>query len=131
MIVDGSVGYLKGEMRHEDKRGKDYIWQKHLRYADLEAREMLRYVRGDCKAGIKPSFWGNPLERRRTIKKRVWPYVPFRFLLRFFYMYFFKKGFLDGKAGLDMCMFMSRYEREISKRFRKLSTLKDCEWRFP
>lgn len=122
MIVDGPVGYLRGEMHHEDRRGRDFLWQKHLRYADLEAREMVKTVLQSSTAGLKPSFFGNALERRRAIKERIWPYLPCRWLLRFFYMYFFKLGFLDGRAGLDMCLFMTRYEREIAKRFKKLKS---------
>ncbi len=35
-------------------------------------------------------------------------------------MYILKRGFLDGIAGLDMCLFMTRDELEISRRFRVL-----------
>lgn len=117
MIVDGPVGYLKGEMHHEDRRGREYLWQKHLKYADLEAREMVKIISGSATAGLKPSFLGNALERRRAIKERIWPYLPARWLFRFIYMYFIKQGFLDGTAGLDMCQFMARYEIEIAYRF--------------
>jgi glycosyltransferase involved in cell wall biosynthesis len=120
MIVDGSVGYLKGEIHHEDRRGRDYLWQKHLKYAELEAREMVKIVKGEAVGGLKPSFFGNALERRRAIKERVWPYLPFRWAFRFFYMYFLKQGFLDGAAGMDMCLFLTRYELEIAKRFKEL-----------
>ncbi|MDA8239919.1 MAG: glycosyltransferase family 2 protein [Nitrospiraceae bacterium] len=120
MIVDGPVGYLKGEMRHEDRRGRDYLWQKHIRYAELEAKEMFKAMNGTVTAGLKPSFFGNSLERRRAIKERVWPYLPARWLFRFVYMYFIKLGFLDGTAGLDMCIFMARYEKEIAAAFQRL-----------
>ena len=125
MIVDGPVGYLEGEMRHEDRRGRNYLWEKHLKYAELEAREMFKIITGTETAGLKPSFFGNALERRRAVKERIWPYLPGRWLLRFFYMYLLKSGFLDGAAGLDMCLFMTRYEREISKKFRLLTTCDD------
>ncbi len=120
MIVDGPVGYLRGEMRHEDRRGREYLWEKHLRYAELEAKEMLKAVRGESTGKLPASFFGNSLERRRAVKERVWPYMPGRWLLRFFYMYAVRKGFLDGIAGFDMCMFMAKYEREISRRFQIL-----------
>ena len=120
MVVDGSVGYLKGEMHHEDRRGREYLWQKHLNYAELEAREMVKIVTGESTGGLKPSFFGNALERRRAIKERIWPFLPGRWALRFLYMYVLKCGFLDGAAGLDMCLFMTRYEREIAKKFKEL-----------
>lgn len=117
MVIDGPVGYLRGEMRHEDRRGRSYVWEKHLKYSELEAKEMIRTIRGKGNAGLKPSFLGNAVERHRAIKERIWPHLPARWLFRFFYMYIFKRGFMDGVAGLDMCLFMTQYEREISKRF--------------
>lgn len=116
MIVNGPIGYLNGELHHEDRRGREHIWQKHLRYAELEAKEMINVLKG-YKGGVKSSFIGNPLERRRALKEKIWPYLPARWFFRFLYMFFMKKGFLDGLAGLDMCVFMSRYEKEISRKF--------------
>jgi hypothetical protein len=107
-------------MRHEDRRGRDYLWKKHLRYAELEAGEMMKIVKSRAVAGPKPAFSGDVIERRRAIKERIWPYLPARWLFRFSYMYFIRFGFLDGMAGLDMCIFMSKYEKEISKIFRAL-----------
>ncbi len=120
MIVEGPTGYLKGEMRHEDRRGREFMWQKHLGYAELEAKEMVKAAAGAASERMKPSFFGNPLERHRAVKERIWPYLPARWAFRFLYMYFMRRGFLDGAAGLDMCLFMSRYEREISRRFQIL-----------
>jgi glycosyltransferase involved in cell wall biosynthesis len=120
MIVDGPVGYLRGEMRHEERRGRDYLWQKHLKYAELEAREMAKVVSSRSTAGLKPSFFGNSLERRRAIKERIWPHLPGRWLWRFFYMYVLKRGVLDGSPGLDMCLFMARYEMAIATKYRQV-----------
>ena len=120
MLIDGPVGYLQGEMRHEDRRGRDYLWLKHLKYAELEAGAMLAAQRVNKASRIRPSLFGNLLERRRAIKEYVWPHLPLRHVFRFIYMYLIKKGFLDGAAGLDMCLFMSRYEREISLRYKEL-----------
>jgi glycosyltransferase involved in cell wall biosynthesis len=123
VIVDGEVGYLKGELRHEDRRGRDFLWRKHLKYAELEAMEMAKVMSGGATGGIIPSFFGNSIQRRRAVKERIWPYLPARWIFRFFYMYLLKRGFLDGRAGLDMCMFMARYEREITKEFVKYKEL--------
>ena len=121
MVLDGTAGYLQGEMRHEDRRGMGHLWRKHLRYAELEAGEMLKALRaGEAKKaqnGLKPAFFGNPMERRRAVKERIWPHLPSRWLFRLVYMYLIKGGFMDGEAGLHLCLFMSRYEREISKAF--------------
>ena len=120
MLVDGPVGYLKGEMRHEDRRGREYLWQKHLKYAELEAKAMLAADLESRSSRIRPSLFGNSLQRRRAIKEYIWPYLPLRHMFRFLYMYFLRAGFLDGAAGLDMCLFMSKYEREISVKYKEL-----------
>ncbi len=123
MVVDGPVGYLKGEMHHEDRRGREYLWQKHLKYAELEAREMVKSVKGESTGELKPSFRGNSLELRRAIKERIWPFLPARWALRFLYMYILKQGFLDGATGLDMCLFMTRYEFEIARKFKAFKNI--------
>jgi glycosyltransferase involved in cell wall biosynthesis len=120
MIADGPVGYLTGEIRHEDRRGRDYIWQKHLNYAELEAREMIKIASDKYVCGVNTALFGNPIERRRAIKEIIWPHLPVRWLFRFLYMYVVKRGFFDGAAGLDMCIFMSRYEKEISNQYSRL-----------
>ena len=35
-------------------------------------------------------------------------------------MFVWKLGFLDGLAGLDISLFMARYEYEVERRFRAL-----------
>ncbi len=121
MVLEGRAGYLKGEMRHEDRRGRRHIWRKHLRYAGLEAGEMLKRGMSGRHSGLRPAFFGGPLARRRSVKERIWPYLPSRWMIRFTYMYLLRMGFLDGRAGLDLCLFMGRYEKKISEAFKKMS----------
>jgi glycosyltransferase involved in cell wall biosynthesis len=114
MEVDGAVGYLKGEMIHEDQRGLHHFIFKHNEYSTLEAGEMY-------KAELDPSslpkvrlFGGGSVERRRWIKHYLWPKLPCRWLVRFFVMYFLKLGVLDGLTGLRFCVMLTIYEYEIS-----------------
>ncbi|MDA8086212.1 MAG: glycosyltransferase family 2 protein [Nitrospiraceae bacterium] len=126
MVLDGTAGYCRGEMRHEDRRGRRHLWRKHLRYAQLEAGEMFKAIGGGQANGLRPAFLGNSLERRRAVKERIWPHLPSRWLFRFTYMYIIKRGFLDGEAGLDLCLFMSRYEKEIARAFRRHKIFCEC-----
>jgi glycosyltransferase involved in cell wall biosynthesis len=120
ILIDGPTQYLRGELRHEDTRGRDFIWAKHLRYAELEAKEMMKLRLADQGTRITGDLLGSPPERRRAIKEMIWPVLPARALLRFIYMYVLRGGVFDGLAGLDLCLFVSRYENEISKRYREL-----------
>lgn len=120
MTVDGKVGYLKHDMEHNDRRGlADYI-AKHNRYSTLEAGEMFKIERGLAEGTIKYRFWGGPIERRRWIKHRLWPRLPARWLVRFFFMYILRLGFLDGATGFHFCLFMSAYEHQISLKLKEL-----------
>lgn len=120
MTVDGKVGYLKHDMEHNDRRGlADYI-AKHNRYSTLEAGEMFKIERGLAEGTIKYRFWGGPIERRRWIKHRLWPRLPARWLVRFFFMYVLRLGFLDGVTGFHFCVFMSAYEHQISLKLKEL-----------
>lgn len=74
---------------------------RHVRWAGLEAREMLR---GGGQKGerVRSRVFGNPIERRRWRRERLLWRLPL--FLRAFgywgYRYFVRLGFLDGIEGL-------------------------------
>jgi glycosyltransferase involved in cell wall biosynthesis len=107
MKVNGPVGYLKGLMSHEDRRGLEFYITKHNWYSTLEAQTL---VRGEGKDGVKPSLFGDAVQRKRFLRARILPYVPARWLARFLWMYVVKLGFLDGLTGLHFCLFISSHE---------------------
>ena len=120
MTVDGTVGYLRHEMEHNDRRGMEHYVAKHNHYSTLEARELLRIMTGAADGTMKFSFFGGPIERRRWIKHRLWPRLPARWLVRWLYMYVLKLGFLDGATGFHFCLFMAAYEHQISLKLKEL-----------
>ena len=119
MIVDGPVGRLRGEMEHWDRRGIEYYVAKHNLYSSLEAREMFNLLIGRTTAA-KGSFWGDALMRRRWLKNKIWPRLPARPLMRWFYMYILRLGFLDGRVGFQFCLFLASYEHQISLKLREM-----------
>lgn len=119
MVTEPPVGYLKGEMEHYDRRGLEYYIAKHNTYSTLEAREYYNLLTGRTAAAAG-SFWGDRMDRRRWLKTRVWLRLPCRWLVRWFYMYLFKLGFLDGRAGFQFCLFISSYEHQITLKLREL-----------
>lgn len=110
MLVDGEVGYLKGHMEHNDRRGLEHYMAKHNHYSTLEAREIYRVMIGQSQANYQAKFFGDTQQRNRWIKKYIYPQLPAKWLARFVWMYVFKLGFLDGMAGLRFSLFMSAYE---------------------
>jgi acetyltransferase-like isoleucine patch superfamily enzyme/glycosyltransferase involved in cell wall biosynthesis len=117
MIVRGRTGYLKDLLLHEDRRGLEHFIAKHNRYSTLEAREIFR--QRQKWPGLK-EFFNDRISRRRYIKYRLAPKLPMPWLLRFIYMYFFRGGILDRRAGLNLCLMISTYELMIRAKFTEL-----------
>ena len=116
MVADGPVGFLPGELEHNDRRPLEHHIAKHNRYSTLEARAIVAQERSDLEGNLPARFLGGPLERRRWIKRHVYPRLPARFLFRFLWMYFLKLGFLDGVTGWRFSLFISAYELQIEQK---------------
>jgi glycosyltransferase involved in cell wall biosynthesis len=100
--VSGKVGTLKHDIIEENlKEDKIDFWiQKHLRYADLLAREETRRRNGQAPTTVRPALFGDP-DQRAEWQKKTWTALP-RFVRApayFMWRYFFLLGFLDGKQG--------------------------------
>lgn len=106
-LVDGPVGYLKHDIRHEDRKSLYYLIDRHNKYSTADAQEMLLLEKGLLQQGVPARFFGNSVERRRAIKEKIWPRLPFKPLLLFLYQYFFRLGFLDGYPGAAFCLLMA------------------------
>jgi hypothetical protein len=65
----------------------------------MEAREVL--APSARRLQVSPDFLGNPIEQRRWWRKTYARYPLFvRAFLYWFYRYFLRLGFLDGREGL-------------------------------
>jgi hypothetical protein len=100
--VRGPVAKLKYDLLEANLKEDDIsFWiEKHSKYARKLALEELRRRRGERPDPIKASLTGNPDERTLQIKK-MWVRLPLylRPFIYFFYRYFLRLGFLDGKQG--------------------------------
>jgi len=114
MNADGPVGYLKGDMEHYDRRGLEVYMAKHNVHSSNEARAIVREIEGLDDDALPPKFFGDPLQRRRWIKRHVYPKLPMKWLFRFLLMYVLRLGFLDGVAGFRFCLCISAHELLVS-----------------
>lgn len=112
VITQGSEGYLRGLLRHEDRRGLEFYIAKHNRYSTLEAEQIFHTGKpsGDGKPVVKARLFGNELERRRFLRNRIYPMVPGKWIVRFLYMYVWRAGFMDGLAGLRFSLLIATHE---------------------
>ena len=87
--------------------------RKHVGYAEAEAEQFLR----DREVALRSRgfFSGDKTERRRALKRLVnrLPVV-LRPPLRFLHTYVLRRGFLEGKAGLQYALMLSCYEAMIA-----------------
>jgi glycosyltransferase involved in cell wall biosynthesis len=114
VVLQGRAGYLQNDLRHEDFKSVYHFVERHNRYSNWDARVYHNLARGlGSDHSIGASLFGAPVERKRFIK-RAWARLPFRPLLRFIWMYFIKRGFLDGRPGLIFCTLMTMHEAVIS-----------------
>jgi glycosyltransferase involved in cell wall biosynthesis len=114
MLCDGPTAYLRKPMLHIRRETMHQYIAKHIRYADLESDEWFKRKLG-MAAGAAPSrLFRDMLRVRQWLRREVWRMLPGRPAWRFFYMYFVRLGFLDGRVGWNLAMLMASYEYMIS-----------------
>ncbi|HHP7229718.1 MAG TPA: glycosyltransferase family 2 protein [Xenococcaceae cyanobacterium] len=109
-VCNGKTDFLKETYPHYTSgKGLSRWIEKHNRYSTDEAQETIRQLEKG-KINWQVLFLGkSEVERRRALKDLSLR-LPFRPLIRWFYMYFLLGGFLDGKAGFTWCTLQAFYE---------------------
>jgi glycosyltransferase involved in cell wall biosynthesis len=120
VVISGETDFLREPLVHENLKGINAWMERHIRYAQLEAQEIRKAQHGGRNDAVKPRFFGSRAERRRALKTRIWYHLPFRPAIRFAWMYFVKRGFLDGRAGLAYCQLVAAYEALIDANLLEL-----------
>jgi glycosyltransferase involved in cell wall biosynthesis len=115
VVLNGSVGYLRHDLLHQDYKSLFHYIERHNRYSDWDSAVYLNLRR---QAVWQPDPFHGPVRRKRILK-RLWVRLPFRPLLRFLYMYLLRAGFLDGAAGFHFCLLSSIHEYHIGVKMRE------------
>ncbi len=123
VLLDGNAGYLSGHLLHQDNKGIERYFDRHNTYSSMEAVEAYRALKtlGSSSGQIRPSVLSKGPERRRHLKLLAYRYLPFRSLFKFFWMYVFRGGFLDGRIGFRFCLLHTFYEYQISLKLEELA----------
>ena len=109
-VCDGETGFLQETYPHYTSgKGLSRWIEKHNRYSTDEAKETIRQLEGGNIVWSSLFFGKSEVERRRALKDLSLR-LPFRPVVRWFYMYFILRGFLDGKAGFTWCTLQAFYE---------------------
>jgi len=124
IVLNGGVGYLRNDLLHFDKRGLEAYIARHNHYSTLEAAARLKAERNTAdRARLPVSLLASPVQRKRFVRERIWPSVPFKPLALFVYMYVLRRGFLDGRAGLALCVFHAFQEFMVGLKLAELRRL--------
>jgi glycosyltransferase involved in cell wall biosynthesis len=117
-IADGHVGHLQSHLLHYPfNRGVAYWYERHNRYSTTEA---LAKIRARSRPiSIKALMSSDPIDRRRMLKQIAYR-LPMRPSIWFLYLYFFRMGFLDGRAGLAFSRMRASYEMIIDLKVLEL-----------
>lgn len=107
IVVSGRAGYLRGALVHENHNGLDHWIEKHLRYATLEAGEM---VAGNSGLGL-----AGQAGTKRWLAYYLWRRMPagWRAVLYFAWRYLLLGGFLDGWQGLSYHLLQALWFRLV------------------
>ena len=84
---------------------------KHNRYSDEEAVELISL--NLTKLDWSNLFKGSSIDRKRILK-HLHAKMPCRWVLKFLYLYIWKRGFLDGYPGFVYCVLQGFYDFLIS-----------------
>jgi len=110
-IADGRVEPLESHLHHYPfNRGVAYWCERHNRYSTMEALEQVNRQKHPIASW--EIFSTDPVARRRALKQFAYR-LPMRPQLIFLYLYFFRLGILDGRAGLHFSRMRATYERLI------------------
>lgn len=107
-IADGQVGFLAAHLHHYPfNRGIAYWFERHNRYSSMEATAKVA-MQGE-PLNSRGLFSADPITSRRTMKRLLYR-VPLRPLIVFLYLYIFRLGILDGRAGFYFSRMRAAYE---------------------
>lgn len=124
VVLDGTTGYLGHDLLHQDRRGLEAFVARHNRYSTLEAAARFKAAQNaPDRARLPVNLLTSPVHRKRFLRERIWPRVPGKPMALFVYMYVLRRGFLDGRAGLALCVFHAFQEFMVGLKLAELRRL--------
>ena len=112
--ADGEVVELSNHFDHYPfAKGMAHWLDKHNQYSTAEAKLALAAMRGESSFSLSQAFFSSDFNRRRFHQKELFYRLPMRPMIKFLLMYLLRRGFLDGRAGLDYAILQAIYEQMI------------------
>lgn len=116
--TSGKIGYLQSHFIHYPfNKGVSHWFERHNRYSSMEAEALIQETQVPLE--LRKIFSSDPIIRRKILKQLAYR-MPGRPFLVFCYLYLFRLGILDGRAGLTYCILRSIYEYMIDIKVKEL-----------
>ncbi len=120
-VPTGPVGELSGYIDHYPfSKGIAQFVDRHNSYSTFEATMRHQSRSNLPKVSLRTALFSREIEKRREHQKELYYRMPFRPLIKFLWMYVWKLGFLDGRAGLAYVLLIASYELQIVLKEREL-----------
>jgi glycosyltransferase involved in cell wall biosynthesis len=122
-IPDGPVGEVSGYLDHFPfSKGMRHWLDRHNSYSTLEAKQIVLNRSSHNSFSLKQALLAKDFNERRFHQKELFYRMPARPVIKFLLLYFAKRGFLDGKAGLTYAVLQSFYEYLIVLKTREIES---------
>lgn len=120
-IPNGPAGTVKGYLDHLPfSKGMAHWIERHNAYSTLEARQIVLNRQSATEFSAMGALAEKDFHKRRYHQKELFYRLPARAFAKFLLLYFVKRGFLDGRAGLTYSVLQSIYEYFIVLKTREL-----------
>lgn len=121
LITNGAISDLKETFDHYPfSKGIDHWIAKHNIYSRMEAERIASGL--DVKFSIKSAFTHPDFNERRRQQKIIFYKLPFRPIIKLGYMLFWRRGILDGIAGIHYAILQAIYEYFIELKTKEITT---------
>ena len=120
-IPNGPIAKMNGFLDHYPfSKGFRYWWQRHLGYADMEAAMRMLDLNEGTTFSLRKAVFGKDFSERRYHQKGIFYKLPGRPLIKWAYLAIWRRGFLDGHAGVTYAILQAVYEYFIVLKTREL-----------
>ena len=100
-LISGPTEIVNGDIIDIITESLSVFTLRHDKWSTLEAKDAMALKANIAKNVVKADKNGNPMEQRRYQRMKYYSYPLFvRVFMYFFYRFFLKLGFLEGKEGL-------------------------------
>jgi glycosyltransferase involved in cell wall biosynthesis len=124
LVVDGDIANLAQFFNHYPfSKGLDHWISKHNTYSRMEAEVIANKVL--IKPSLHEALFGNDFNERRRHQKTYFYKLPFRPLIKLFYMIFVRCAFLDGMPGIRYSILQAIYEYFIVLKTKEIQMEKN------